>query len=49
MALLADTVRAMATPNVRLTQADLMAPLPFRPVFDTVFVDAPCSGLGVQR
>jgi 16S rRNA (cytosine967-C5)-methyltransferase len=30
-------------------QADLGRPLPFRGVFDVVFVDAPCSGLGTVR
>lgn len=49
MALLTATVRASGAPNVRCVQADLMAPLPFSPVFDTVLVDAPCSGLGTLR
>jgi 16S rRNA (cytosine967-C5)-methyltransferase len=49
VALLGDTVRASGAPNVRIVQADLLAPLPFGPVFDTVLVDAPCSGLGTLR
>jgi 16S rRNA (cytosine967-C5)-methyltransferase len=49
MALLADTIRSTGSPNIRLAQADLMVPLPFGPVFNTVFVDAPCSGLGTLR
>ncbi|HUF48852.1 MAG TPA: transcription antitermination factor NusB [Vicinamibacterales bacterium] len=38
--------RALSIPVVRL---DARAPLPFGPVFDTVLVDAPCSGLGTLR
>ena len=34
---------------VDIVQADLRQPLPFRPVFDCVLVDAPCSGLGTLR
>jgi 16S rRNA (cytosine967-C5)-methyltransferase len=47
--LLQETVRASGTQSVRLVQADLERPLPFGPVFDVVFVDAPCSGLGTIR
>jgi 16S rRNA (cytosine967-C5)-methyltransferase len=35
--------------NVRMLQADLLRPLPFRDGFSCVFVDAPCSGLGTLR
>lgn len=49
MALLKRTVRAMATENVRLVQADVTTSLPFSTRFNTVIVDAPCSGLGTLR
>ncbi|MBZ5559660.1 MAG: 16S rRNA (cytosine(967)-C(5))-methyltransferase RsmB [Acidobacteriia bacterium] len=49
MALLRNTVAASGASNVRLVQADLLKPLPFRAPFDCVFVDAPCSGLGTLR
>jgi 16S rRNA (cytosine967-C5)-methyltransferase len=49
MTLLAGTVNATGAGNVRLVQADVTQPLPFAPVFDTVIVDAPCSGLGTLR
>jgi 16S rRNA (cytosine967-C5)-methyltransferase len=32
-----------------LVRADVLQPLPFRVLFDTVVVDAPCSGLGTLR
>jgi 16S rRNA (cytosine967-C5)-methyltransferase len=35
--------------RARIVQADLREPLPLSPVFDCVFVDAPCSGLGTVR
>jgi 16S rRNA (cytosine967-C5)-methyltransferase len=47
--LLDRTVTMTGAANVRIVQADLLTPLPFRPVFDTVLVDAPCSGLGTLR
>jgi 16S rRNA (cytosine967-C5)-methyltransferase len=47
--LLRRTIAATGAANVRLAQADLMHPLPFPPSFDTVLVDAPCSGLGTLR
>lgn len=47
--LLSRTVKALGAANVRLVQADLLSPLPFRAQFDTVMVDAPCSGLGTLR
>ena len=49
MDLLRRTVAASGATNVRLTQADLLRPLPFARAFDCVFVDAPCSGLGTLR
>ena len=49
MALLARTVAATGSTNVRLVQADVTSPLPFRATFSTVVVDAPCSGLGTLR
>lgn len=49
MALLAETIAATGAAGVRLAQADVSQPLPFRPVFSTVIVDAPCSGLGTLR
>jgi 16S rRNA (cytosine967-C5)-methyltransferase len=49
MLLLQQTVRVASAANVRLVQADTVTPLPFQPRFDTVFVDAPCSGLGTLR
>jgi 16S rRNA (cytosine967-C5)-methyltransferase len=49
MDLLRRTTTATGARNVRLVQADLLAALPFGPVFDTVIVDAPCSGLGTLR
>jgi 16S rRNA (cytosine967-C5)-methyltransferase len=47
--LLCETVRSSGARNIRLVQADLARGLPFGPVFDLVFVDAPCSGLGIIR
>jgi 16S rRNA (cytosine967-C5)-methyltransferase len=47
--LLRRTVAASGAGNVRIVQADLMAPLPFSECFDCVMVDAPCSGLGTLR
>lgn len=49
VALLKRTVEMSRAQHVRLLQADLLKPLPFGPVFDLVFVDAPCSGLGTLR
>jgi 16S rRNA (cytosine967-C5)-methyltransferase len=34
---------------VPIVQLDLLAPLPFPAIFDCVFVDVPCSGLGTIR
>ncbi len=47
--LLRETVRSSGSRRIRILQADLAAGLPFAPTFDVVFVDAPCSGLGVIR
>jgi 16S rRNA (cytosine967-C5)-methyltransferase len=47
--LLRDTIRSSGANHVRVIQADLLAGLPFAPIFDLVFVDAPCSGLGTIR
>jgi 16S rRNA (cytosine967-C5)-methyltransferase len=49
MALLQRTVTATGATNVRLVQADVTVPLPFRGTFSCVVVDAPCSGLGILR
>ncbi|MSO56149.1 MAG: 16S rRNA (cytosine(967)-C(5))-methyltransferase RsmB [Acidobacteria bacterium] len=47
--LLRDTVKSSGAHSVRIVRADLRSELPFTPVFDVVFVDAPCSGLGTIR
>jgi 16S rRNA (cytosine967-C5)-methyltransferase len=47
--LLRRTVAGSGAGNVRIVQADVLQPLPFRPLFDAVLVDAPCSGLGTLR
>ena len=44
-----SSVSVTGATNVRLLQADVLTPLPFREPFDTVVVDAPCSGLGTLR
>lgn len=49
MQLLRETVSVSGARRVRLVQADLELGLPFGSVFDLVFVDAPCSGLGTIR
>jgi 16S rRNA (cytosine967-C5)-methyltransferase len=49
MTLLRNTVAMTGATSVRLVQADLNRPLPFRSTFSTVIVDAPCSGLGTLR
>ena len=46
---LARTVRASGAASVRIIQADVTAPLPFRQPFDWILLDAPCSGLGTVR
>ncbi len=47
--LLRDTLAASGAAAVRIVRLDLERPLPCRPVFDAVLVDAPCSGLGTIR
>jgi 16S rRNA (cytosine967-C5)-methyltransferase len=47
--LLRRTVARMHAANVSIVRSDLKRPAPFRPVFDRVLVDAPCSGLGTLR
>ena len=49
ISLLGRTVKTTGATNVRIVQADLLSALPFRAAFDTVIVDAPCSGLGTLR
>jgi 16S rRNA (cytosine967-C5)-methyltransferase len=47
--LLRDTLARARAARVHPVQIDLHGPLPVGPVFDCVFVDAPCSGLGTIR
>ncbi|MCC7417814.1 MAG: 16S rRNA (cytosine(967)-C(5))-methyltransferase RsmB [Acidobacteria bacterium] len=47
--LLRRTLAASGAAGVRVVQADLRRSLPFPTLFDTVLVDAPCSGLGTLR
>jgi len=47
--LLRRTVAVTGASAVKIVQADLLQPLPFRIQFDIVLVDAPCSGLGTLR
>lgn len=47
--LLAETVRASGLSRIAVVRADAAQPLPFGPIFDTVLIDAPCSGLGTLR
>jgi 16S rRNA (cytosine967-C5)-methyltransferase len=49
MDLLRRTVQASGAANIRLARADFLAAPPFLRPFDCVFVDAPCSGLGILR
>jgi 16S rRNA (cytosine967-C5)-methyltransferase len=49
VSLLRRTVQTTGVSNVRLVQADLTEPVPFKAAFSTVIVDAPCSGLGTLR
>ncbi|MCU0257306.1 MAG: hypothetical protein MUF60_11265 [Vicinamibacterales bacterium] len=47
--LLRDTVRAIGRDAIRIVAHDALRGLPYRPAFDLVVVDAPCSGLGTLR
>src|SRR5262249_11199415 len=49
LALLRRTVAASGATNVRIAQADVRRPLPFRTPFACVILDAPCTGLGTLR
>ncbi|MCM3880746.1 MAG: 16S rRNA (cytosine(967)-C(5))-methyltransferase RsmB [Vicinamibacterales bacterium] len=49
MRLLRETVQSSGAASVSLLQTDLEFGLPFPQIFDVVFVDAPCSGLGTIR
>jgi 16S rRNA (cytosine967-C5)-methyltransferase len=49
MRLLSETVASSGARGMQLVQANLEEGLPFGEVFDVVFVDAPCSGLGTIR
>lgn len=49
MRLLRQTVAVAGAEQVRLVRVDFRSPPPFKPSFDCVLVDAPCSGLGVLR
>ena len=46
---LVDTIRRSGASNVRIAQVPSSGPLPFKPVFNRILVDAPCSGLGTIR
>ncbi len=47
--LLRETLRRAGADDVTVVRADFSNPAPLAPVFDVVFVDAPCSGLGTIR
>jgi 16S rRNA (cytosine967-C5)-methyltransferase len=47
--LLRRTIATTGATNVRVAQANLLRGLPFLQQFDSVIVDAPCSGLGTLR
>lgn len=47
--LLRETLRRGGITNVAIVQHDLLQGAPFRPVIDTMLIDAPCSGLGTIR
>jgi 16S rRNA (cytosine967-C5)-methyltransferase len=49
MEILRRIVAACGASNVRLVEADALAPLPFLRPFNCVLVDAPCSGVGTLR
>ena len=47
--LLVRTLRAAGADAVQVVAADLLAAMPFAPVFDCVLADVPCSGLATLR
>jgi len=47
--LLGRTLDAGEVPGVHVVRADATAAPPYRPVFDAVLIDAPCSGLATIR
>jgi 16S rRNA (cytosine967-C5)-methyltransferase len=49
MELLKRTVSTTGASNIKLVQADLLHPVPFVTLFESVILDAPCSGLGTLR
>lgn len=49
VALLRRIIAQHRVPHVSLVQMDVEQPLPLAPTFDTVLLDAPCSGLGTLR
>jgi 16S rRNA (cytosine967-C5)-methyltransferase len=49
MRLLHDTIRQSGSRHAHPVQVPTEGALPFRPEFDRVLVDAPCSGLGTLR
>ncbi|HMU33344.1 MAG TPA: 16S rRNA (cytosine(967)-C(5))-methyltransferase RsmB [Pyrinomonadaceae bacterium] len=46
---LAKLLRKQGTENVAVVRYDAERPLPFESVFDTILLDAPCSGTGTIR
>ncbi len=49
MKLLRATVAASGAQSIRVVHIPSSGPLPFRPAFDRILIDAPCSGLGTIR
>ncbi len=47
--LLRRTLASATLRSAHIVRADLSRPAPFRPCFDLVLLDAPCSGLGTIR
>lgn len=46
---LAELLKRQGTDNVEVVRYDAERPLPFDAVFDTILLDAPCSGTGTIR